>query len=130
MWVDKAIHRSHKEMWARKTPVAPKTIQAIATKAGAHQNRVVRHYCHTLWWQDRGLGVGNQAVTMLEACSLLARFHSHKKVLSWLIGEHCYYLIPLQIPGLTLPTCQAMKKKLIVTGFVAHYTEGNSSLVL
>lgn len=71
--------------------------------------------------------MGNQAVTTFEASSLLAIFHSPNKVLSWLIGEHCYCLIPLQIPCVILPTCQAMKKKLIVTGFVAHYTGGNSS---
>lgn len=71
--------------------------------------------------------MGNQAVTTLEVSSLLARFHSPKKVLFWLIGEHCYCLIPLQIPCVTLPTYQAMKKKLIVTGSVAHYTGGSSS---
>lgn len=60
----------------------------------------------------------------------LLDFTVPKRGLSWLIGEHCYCLIPLQIPCLTLPTCQAMKKKLIVTGFLAHYTGGNASLVL
>lgn len=32
MWVDKAIHRSHKEMWARKTPVAPKQYKLLPQK--------------------------------------------------------------------------------------------------